>query len=416
MRRLGALAAAALAAGLLAGAPVRAADPACGDVGDESGIGGTGAEPRGGDDSGIGGTGIQLKGGDEGGIGGTGIQLRGGDEGGIGGTGIQLRGGDEGGIGGTGIYGSVTRVDELCVNGLHVHLHASTGIWRNGQPASGNPLALGQVVWVRAAERDGRLYADRVDALSATVGPLTSIDAAGRRIELGRLSVRVAPGAILVDADGGPLADLAPLRVGESLDVSGFYQPDGVLAATRIERVSGTRAARYIPPPIAFLVYAADGPHQLSIEGYAQTTGAGHILVDGLDFDAGALTGDATPRTGARVWMRGEVGPGRVLRARSVTLRSVPIAPTPPAPRPAPRTPEGAAPPREPRHKLDASDLPEIFEPGARDPVRVTPGPPLEPVPIPGPRPHPVPIGKERIPPPVIDAPEPTRSIEPKRR
>ena len=390
MRRLCALAVAALAAGLLAGAPVRAADPACADVADESGIGGTGAEPRGDDNSGIGG------------------------------TGIQPRGGDDSGIGGTGIYGMVTRADELCVNGLHVHLQASTGIWLNGQPASGDALAPGLVVWIRATERDGQLYADRIDALSAAVGTLTAIDAAGRRIELGRLSVRVAPGAILVDADGGPLADLARLRVGESLDVSGFYEPDGLLAATRIERVSGARAVRYIAPPIARLVYAAEGLHQLSIEGYARTAGADRVVIDGLDFDARALRADAIPRTGARVWIRGEVGPGRALRASGVTPRPVPIAPEPgvpepartaPEPRPAPRTPEGTAPPREPGRKLDASDLPEIFEPGAHDPIRVTPDAPLEPVPIP-----PLdPIGIEPIPQPVLDAPEPTQSIEPKR-
>ena len=395
MRRLCGLAAAALAAGLLAGAPVRAADPACADVRDESGLGGTAALSGGGDDSGIGG------------------------------TGIQPRGGDDSGIGGTGIYGSVTRVDPLCVNGLHLLQHSSTGIWRNGQPASGDALAPGLVVWIRASERDGQLYADRIDVLSAAVGPLTAIDAAGRRIELGRLSVRVPRGAILVDADGGTLADLEPLRVGESLDVSGFYEPDGVLAATRIERVSGARAVRYIAPPISRLVYAAEGPHQLSIEGYARTTGTNRVLVDGLDFDASALTGDAIPRVGARVWVRGEVGPGRTLRASGVTPRPLPIvpepgvpepAPTQPEPRPAPHSPEGAPPPREPFRRLDASDLPEIFEPGARDPLRVTPDAPLEPVPIPGPTPRPGPIGREPIPPPVIDAPEPTRSIEPKQR
>lgn len=358
-----------IGAGLLFAAPVHAADPACVEVGDEGGIGGTGVQPRGGDDS---------------------------------------------GIGGTGIYGAITRVSELCVNGLYVHLSVATQISINGRAASVDRLAVGQVVWVVAETREGRLYADRVEALSAAVGPLTAIDAAGRRLELGRLAVRVPMDAILVGEAGETLEDLGQLRLGQSLDVSGLSEPGGELAATRIARVTGARAARYHAPPLQRLVYGASGLGRLSVEGFLRSAGAGHVRVNDLDFDASALGSAAALSPGTRVWVSGELGAGGALRASGVSARPAPIAPEPrmPEPPPAPSRPR-PAPPAPAPPPSGASDLPELFDPEARDPVRVErigpgvrvpptgqpTGPPAR-VPIPGP------VLREPTPPPVVDVPE----------
>lgn len=115
---------------------------------------------------------------DESGIGGTGILphpgapptprapfvARGDDESGIGGTGRAPApsGGGESGIGGTGIFGTVLRVDPLCVNGFEIQAPATVKIESalGGDAQSG--LNVGQIVFVRALRTDSSLIAQRV--------------------------------------------------------------------------------------------------------------------------------------------------------------------------------------------------------------------------------------------------------------
>lgn len=374
MTRLAWLAALLLALPL----PGLAAEPACSEIGQDRGA------ATGGDDSGIGGTGIERE-------------------------------GDDSGIGGTGIYGSITHVEQLCVNGLRVHLLAWTPVTRNGEPATREILARGQVVWIRGHVQVGRLYADRIDVLSTLVGPVGAIDPAARRIEVGRLAARVPASAILVDESGEPLS-LASLQSGESLDVSGLYRPDGSLVATRIERVGAERGRVYSAPPLARLVREAAGLEQLSIEGYAYAPGAGSLRIDGVDFDTRALAPRALPESGARVYLRGELGPDRTLRASEVR----PHLPEPPT-RPRPPTPPTPAPQSSaPRRGLEASDLPGLFDAEPREPgAEPAPAPPRR-LPIPGPRGEP-PM-REPIPPspvrvdPVEDATRVAPTSDPKSR
>jgi hypothetical protein len=147
----------------MTGAHVSLADDPCssGDVpihqstGEGSGIGGSGYNGEG---SGIGGSGIE--GGEGSGIGGSGIE--GGEGSGIGGTGVRGRSGR------IGIYGRITRVDDLCINGLRIQIDSSLRVLADGQWQSQQEarLQVGQTVWMVATARGAAWVADEVEILS----------------------------------------------------------------------------------------------------------------------------------------------------------------------------------------------------------------------------------------------------------
>jgi len=188
------------------------------------------------------------------GIGGTGQQPRPSpkpgphddEKDGIGGTGhaaprpvgrtAAVSGGD--GVGGTGIVGIVTGFGSVCVNGLEVAYDDSTAIDSNGAAASPADLAVGQLVVVEATGPGGRLRAERIAVRDAAVGPTFAIDAArGALVVLGQ-TVRVGPDVPLGDrASQRPLA-LADIAIGDFLAVSGLRQADGIVVATRVDRVA----------------------------------------------------------------------------------------------------------------------------------------------------------------------------------
>ena len=188
------------------------------------------------------------------GIGGTGQQPRPSpkprpnddEKDGVGGTGhstpqhlekdAAVRGGD--GIGGTGIVGIVTGFGSICVNGLEVEYDDSTAIDSNGAAASPADLAIGQLVVVEATGRGDRLRAERIAVRDAAVGPAFAIDPArGELVVLGQ-TVRVGSDAVLGDrASQRPLA-LGDIAIGNFLAVSGLRQADGIVVATRVDRVA----------------------------------------------------------------------------------------------------------------------------------------------------------------------------------
>ncbi len=145
--------------------------------------------------------------------------------------------GDDG-IGGTGIVGIVTGFGSVCVNGLEVEYDDSTAIDSNGAAVNSMALAVGQLVVVEATGRRDQLHADRIAVRDAAVGPAFAVDAArGELVVLGQ-SVRVGPGAPLVDrASQRPLA-LGDVAIGDFLAVSGLRQADGIVVATRVDRVA----------------------------------------------------------------------------------------------------------------------------------------------------------------------------------
>jgi hypothetical protein len=168
------------------------------------GLGGTGAPA----------TAVAAK---PGGIGGTGQVAQ---RPGLGGTGQVA----DSGLGGTGIVGVVTGFGSICVNGLKVEYAPETPLQRDGQPVPHSALAVGQVVALQAVEQGPRLQAGRIAVLDAAVGPLGTVDpATGRFTVLGEAATALVP------------ADLASLKPGQWVRVSGQRLVSGEIRATRVQ-------------------------------------------------------------------------------------------------------------------------------------------------------------------------------------
>ena len=254
-------------------------NPAVSGTGGLGGIGGTGA-PRAAVDSG--GTGS--------GGGGTG-------NGGIGGTGIQVAKpvfGD-GGIGGTGIVGVITGFASICVNGLEVQYDAATPVSDNGLPASASQLAVGQVVSLTAASVAGQSAlpkARSIAVIHALVGPVEAVNAStGQLRVLGQKTTAQNPG------------DLAGLRAGDWVRVSGHRLASGEIVASRVQAVAQSAGAQaQVRGPLT------------GIAGNAGMTG-NTVKVGDTTVQLDAAVGLAGLQIGQEVWASG-VWNGQVLQAR----------------------------------------------------------------------------------------------------
>ena len=298
-------------------------------------------------------------GGEEDGIGGTGF----GDEDGIGGTGF----GDEDGIGGTGIYGVITGLGSVCVNGLHVGYDEEVEVLRDGAPVEAAALGVGQVVWLVAQPDGDRLVTGHIEIRTALRGPVSGVSAAGR--------VRVA--GVEVELANGSAA--GPLAVGESVELSGLWKQDGGLLATRVDRLARDVEPRVMPR--LDLARRARDLARLAVEGLVATgSEAGRPSLHGLALAAPPAD---LPRAGERIWLRGRLTPAGRLAVDRVQR---------PGPRPAPRPPRPTPPPKPPDMVDDT---------------------PPEPPPRPKPAPAPRPVRPERIErPTTIDRIEPVERTD----
>lgn len=166
--------------------------------------------------AGIGGTGIEA------GIGGTGISS------GIGGTGIDA------GIGGTGIFGLIEGFSSIWVNDLKVEIPPAALITLNGRPATELDLSLGQTVAVEATEAaDGTLYASRVDATLALVGPISRI--VQRK---GRFALIILGQRVIVSA----LTDVGSVGLGDWVTVTGLRDHRGNIQAANVQATDSREA------------------------------------------------------------------------------------------------------------------------------------------------------------------------------
>ncbi len=169
-----------------------------------------------------------------GGIGGTGAPQASLDPGGIGGTGI-LAGkpvfGD-GGVGGTGIVGVITGFASICVNGLEVQYDATTPVWDNGRPATTRQLAVGQVVSLTAAGTGAQTKARSIAVIHALVGPVAAVSQnTGKLLVLGQQTTALE------------LGDLAGLRTGDWVRVSGHRLANGEIMASKVQPISAPPGA-----------------------------------------------------------------------------------------------------------------------------------------------------------------------------
>jgi len=144
-----------------------------------------------------------------------------------------------GGISGTGISsGPITDFGSIVVNDVHFDV-SSAAITVNGATASEDDLRLGQVVTVvfTGDTATGRATAKKVTYARALAGPVEEIDTANQQVRV--LGQWVSADRLLAASDDNdPMLelDLAHLDLDDTLEISGQFDADGVLHATRIER------------------------------------------------------------------------------------------------------------------------------------------------------------------------------------
>jgi uncharacterized protein DUF5666 len=158
--------------------------------------------------------------------------------GGMGGTGVMasttLLAPGSGGMGGTGIVGIVTGFASICVNDVEVHYDARTPVSVNGRAAAARDLAVGQLVVVHASTAGGQFRANGIGAIDAVNGPVTRVDPAAHEIQVMGQTVRV----------GNAISpDLATIKPGTSVRVSGLRTENGIIVASRLDAVPAVSGA-----------------------------------------------------------------------------------------------------------------------------------------------------------------------------
>ncbi len=154
------------------------------------------------------------------------------DPGGIGGTGLQAGKGD------VGIVGVITGFASICANGMEIHYEHRTPIQTDR--LSRRSLAIGQVVAVEASGVGSEVNARRIIVLHEISGPITSLDADARRIEvMGRVVDLGRINSFQDDSATG--LPVTALKAGDFVRVSGWRRVDsGVEASHLMREESGT--------------------------------------------------------------------------------------------------------------------------------------------------------------------------------
>ena len=306
---------------LVASTELLASDPG-------SGVGGTGAEPG----SGVGGTGLDPGSG----VGGTGLEP---------GSGTGLEPGS--GVGGTGLqlYGTVTALGSICVNGLRVVYEPDVAVQVDGRTADAEALAVGQVVWVDAVQRDDATRARRIEVWHALVGRIDARAPDGATLRLGGRSVEVlAETRIAGDRDHA-------LAAGRSVAVSGLWRDGDHVVATRIDPAPEAEAR--VGPRLAELVARASPGDRLLVEGYLGERAGEGVRLGDVRIDTGDTAPERAARPGDRVRAAARLTPERVLRVQPVERPDV----RPPAVE-RPEKPE-----RPPRiERPETIERPEVFD------------------------------------------------------
>ena len=150
--------------------------------------------------------------------------------GGMGGTGVMatLLAPGSGGMGGTGIVGIITGFASICVDDVEVHYDARTPVSVNGQAAAAGDLAVGQLVVVSASNVGGLFRADGIGVIDAVKGPVTGVNPAAREIQVMGQTVRL---------ENAITPDLATIKPGTPVRVSGLRTESGIIVASRLDAV-----------------------------------------------------------------------------------------------------------------------------------------------------------------------------------
>jgi Domain of unknown function (DUF5666) len=150
---------------------------------------------------------------------------------GIGGTGAPPTGPQisDRGIGGTGIVGVITGFGSVFVNGLEIAYAPNTPLTVDGVSDTSAALRVGQLAAIVATDDHG-LNAVSIAVRHEVSGPVTSVTTGGGS---GAQMLIVAGQQVAISngTDG-----LRTVRPGDWISVSGLRQPDGVIAASRIDQ------------------------------------------------------------------------------------------------------------------------------------------------------------------------------------
>ena len=236
-------------------------------------------------DSGIGGTGIRLAN--------NGRHGNDGGDGGIGGTGVVAGAkkpvfGD-GGMGGTGIVGVITGFASICVNGIEVNYDSNTPVWDNGNPSALSQLVVGQVVSVATTGEGNQMKARGIGVIQAIVGPITTVNAATGELR------------VMGQKITAPRAELAALKVGNWLRVSGHRLQTGEVVSSRMQ------------------VIPAQANTQAQVRGSARELAGRFVKVGGTLVDLSTLSAPAKLSNEQELWVSG-VWNGQALQASDIVV------------------------------------------------------------------------------------------------
>ena len=223
--------------------------------------------PVGGEHDGVGGTGI-IANKDTDGIGGTGLRDPG-DNDGIGGTGAWPTSGD------VALYGVITNIDPLVINGYGMLLDDSTEIRVNQKQAQLSDLRIGSVGWVRAGLRDGAIVAHEVSLETALRGVVKNFSLAEGTALVGDTEVRIS------SRTRGKLADIS---VGDWIEVAGILNLDAGLDASLIKVDPANRAVINLNRTIGSLPPFANEVSAFAMEAYVRQVGSNISINPGQGF------------------------------------------------------------------------------------------------------------------------------------
>ncbi len=142
------------------------------------------------------------------------------DEFGIGGTGI-IAGNQQG----AGIIGQITGYGSIFVNGIEVESGNKTSISINGITVKTHDFEIGEVVEVLSVDTNEHTQAQHINIRHEVIGPVSSYDS-------DQASATILGQQIQLSA-----AINTGIELGDTLAVSGFTDPDGLIHATHIRHI-----------------------------------------------------------------------------------------------------------------------------------------------------------------------------------
>lgn len=210
------------------------------------------------------------------------------------------------------VAGPISGFGSVLVNDLRLDASAAQ-IRIDGRFATEAELAVGQMIRAIAIEQADGLHAVSIEHRANLIGPIETVDA-----QVGALTVLGQ--AVSLDAAtalDASITDLASLRAGESIAVSGLTLPSGGLLATHLRRADAA-ATQLVTAPITALDEAS-----ARFEIGALTVDYSQALL--LELPEGA------PEIGLLVEVTGDATTGVLIASEIHARQSLPGFPTPAA-------------------------------------------------------------------------------------